>query len=424
MSTVVFNHHSNENNLHLFDYRLKAIFRSSEILEKFKNWSKTKTELPMGNNECIALVESAMKELQLTDQQMKMAEAELHKFKTDLTAVSLNMNPQARGNAKAFFWPDPTMNQDQDIYDTLPYAQTYPFVDASTKIVSMGSCFASEIARELQSRNFNYLITENASDPDRGIFSRDHDPQNPRVPFSAAWGLIFNTPSFKQLSEKAFGIRDTARLLTQVEGHSKYGNCFYDPFRENMVFMSREAYEKNYETHRQACRRALTEADVIVLTFGLNECWEFISSGDIAAVAPKSADMISLMRPRILTVQENMNYMQSFVDLVRQHNPKVKFIVSVSPVPFSWTVRLDRHAIAANTHSKSVLRVVAEELSLKNSDLYYFPSYETVTRCVKRPWEEDERHVRPQAVKQVMKLFDAMFVKPEVRLATESKTLN
>lgn len=95
----------------------------------------------------------------------------------------------------------------------------------------------------------------------------------------------------------------------------------------------------------------------------------------------------------------------------KQFNPDLKLIITVSPVPFHATFRgSDNHVVSANCHSKSMLRVVAEEFSKRHPDVWYFPSYESVMYCTKNPWGEDKRHVSEEAVQKVMTLFSRMFL--------------
>ena len=95
----------------------------------------------------------------------------------------------------------------------------------------------------------------------------------------------------------------------------------------------------------------------------------------------------------------------------RAHNPEVKFIVSVSPVPLHATFQGTRkHVVVANCHAKATLRVVAEEFCRTTPGAYYFPSYESVMYCTDAAWEPDLRHVSRAAVDKVMALFDQMFV--------------
>lgn len=417
MNSLIFGGSERGNKVDLFYHRIHLIFSSPELQKRLLNhFQSTQAPIPCGLQEELRYLLESLKIVCETEDEYKKANEELQSFSRQAQYHFSLFRPELRPNPESGYWPDPSLALRRDIYSMLPFAVSHSFLDRQTRIVSLGSCFASEIAKELQGARFNYLVTESPHDEKAGVLSRDYDSKNQRAPFSAAWGLIFNTPSFKQLAEKAFRVTELPRILVKHENESQYKDFYFDPFRENMLFASKEAYDRNYELHRQAVRKAFEEAEVIILTFGLNECWEFIADGKVAAMPPKTLEMASIMRPKILSVEENIQNMQTFIDLVRKHNSQVKFIISVSPVPFASTVRLDRHVIEANTHSKSVLRVVAEELVSRNLDVYYLPSYETVTRCVRRPWESDERHVRRAAVRQVMRLFNAMFVKPEARV--------
>ena len=109
--------------------------------------------------------------------------------------------------------------------------------------------------------------------------------------------------------------------------------------------------------------------------------------------------------------------------MVRAHNPNLKLILTVSPVPFLATGRAEtHHVVTANTHSKAVLRVAADIIVERNTDVFYFPSYEVVTVCSETIWTEDQRHIHPSAVAKVMETFDEMFLtraaKTLVRLNT------
>ena len=70
--------------------------------------------------------------------------------------------------------------------------------------------------------------------------------------------------------------------------------------------------------------------------------------------------------------------MEEMLGLIREHcHPEMRFVVTVSPVPFGATFK-DADVIVANSASKSVLRAVAEELFRRHDFVDYFPSYEIV----------------------------------------------
>jgi GSCFA family len=315
--------------------------------------------------------------------------------------------PAGRANPNAVFWPDPSeTGNSRSLYTELPVAKRTPIVDKNSKIVSAGSCFATEIAHYLIGNGYNYLVTEDSGGREAKYEILDMEG---KINASAAWGIIFNTPSFRQLVEKAFGQRELPRIVWS-QTH-KGENLFFDPFRENVAFRSIADYEENYSLHVAAARRAFEQMDVFILTLGLNEVWSFPADGSVFSRSPWRAAP-SLIRRNILTVEENVQDLLKMADILRRFNPKVKIICTVSPVPLHATFRADdHHVIAANTHSKAVLRVAAEEFVNLCPEVYYFPSYEIVTVSTENPWAPDQRHVSRAAVDKVMSAFVDMFVK-------------
>ena len=112
-----------------------------------------------------------------------------------------------------------------------------------------------------------------------------------------------------------------------------------------------------------------------------------------------------------LTVEENINELEKIFQVYKKYKPSIKFIISVSPVPLNKTFNENEHVVAATAFSKAKLRVAAQEFVEKHrEDAFYFPSFETVMYGCKTPWEEDKRHVSPEAIKRVMELFQKQFL--------------
>ncbi len=310
----------------------------------------------------------------------------------------------------AVYWPDPQHKKYPASRIGLhPHVQKHPFIDKNTPIGSAGSCFAIEIAKELQQRQFNYVVTERADDLNQGVLVAGYKPGSEFAPGSFNSGIQFNTANFRHLAEKAFSTREFKKLLIQSDldgGEPHYA----DPYREDVYFLTPEAYLADYEKHRNAIKEALLGCEVFILTPGLNECWEF-KDGTVMARNPKSASF-PFARAKTLTVAENVENLQVFFDLVKAHNPNFKLILSLSPVPFLATTRSKtHHVIEANSHSKSVLRVAIDEVVKNNEDIYYLPSYEYVSYCCSDPWEADDRHVKREVVAEIISMFEKIFFK-------------
>lgn len=308
--------------------------------------------------------------------------------------------------ASAVFWPNPNHPEHPNSkYQLLPYVNKHPIMDISTPIGSAGSCFAFEIAKVFQQGGYNYVVTERNDDPNSGVLIDGYNPGDEYAKFCANYGILFNTPSFLQLAEKAFGLKQFNKVL--ISSESGY---LMDPYRENVLFASKKAYLDDYDKHVEAVRASFLQCKVFVVTLGLNECWE-MHDGTVISRNPRK-NMYQLVKHKTLTVAENVDNIQRFFDIIKAHNPDFKLIISVSPIPFLATGRADeQHIISANCHSKSVLRVAADELVSKNEDMYYLPSYELVTECIEEPWEADCRHVKPDTVKKVVNMFKEIFVK-------------
>jgi hypothetical protein len=316
------------------------------------------------------------------------------------TALNENAYQGARQESpESGFWPNPAHERNRrSLFQELPFRRRWKFVSQKTTLVSAGSCFALEIAHELQRHGFNYLVTERNS---RGFLTKDTSVLSDA---SAAWGIIFNTPSFRQLVERAFGLRRLPRILWLNGEH------YMDPFREDMRFASVEEYQANYEPHTEAAKSAFIQAKVLIITLGLNEIWSFKMDGSVFSRSPWRIAP-SFVEHRTLSVEENVRDLELMLKILRQHNPELQLIVSLSPVPLHATFLHDRyHVVEANAHSKAVLRVAAQEFVERHEGVYYFPSFELVTYGFENPWTEDHRHVNRAVVGRVMEMFREMFV--------------
>jgi hypothetical protein len=98
--------------------------------------------------------------------------------------------------------------------------------------------------------------------------------------------------------------------------------------------------------------------------------------------------------------------MNAFIALAREKNPKMKFLLTVSPVPLTATAT-DQHVLPATIYSKSVLRAVAGALSQKHDFVDYFPSYELIASHPMRAmyYMPNLRNVAAEGVAQAMDVF-------------------
>lgn len=270
------------------------------------------------------------------------------------------------------------------------------------KVVTFGSCFAQHIGNALKHRGFNWLSTEK---PPFGLTGSTASDFNYNI-FSARTGNIYTTTLLKQWTDWALGAKDIPKEIWEKDGR------FYDPFRPvvepNGFASPQEVTQSLHET--VACfREAIETASYFVFTLGLTESWvnsEFgyeypMCPGTVAGTFDSSSHrFVNLEFKEILkTLSQSMEQMRSI-------NPKLKFILTVSPVPLTAT-NSEQHVLVATMASKSILRAVTSQLEKNRSYVDYFPSYEIINSPVFRGsfFEPNQRNVNPHGVEFVMNTF-------------------
>lgn len=270
------------------------------------------------------------------------------------------------------------------------------------KVATAGSCFAQHIAEWLKKAGFNYFVVEKKPD---GMDSHQAETNGFGV-FSARYGNVYTVRQLVQLFDRAFG------LFNPEIAPWRKGDGYVDPFRPTIPpggYSTKEEVMDAQSAHLALVRRMFQELDVFVFTLGLTECWEYIPDGAILPLAPGVAggEMDwDKYRFRNFTKDEVQKDLEMFVDKLNEVNPGARVVLTVSPVPLMATFE-DRHVLVSTTVSKSILRVVAEEVSSAKSNVFYFPSYEIITGNYNRGsyYESDLREVSERGVAHVMELF-------------------
>ena len=115
---------------------------------------------------------------------------------------------------------------------------------------------------------------------------------------------------------------------------------------------------------------------------------------------------------RVTTVEENRENLERIYSIIRAKRPGATIILTLSPVPLVATFR-PVSCITANVVSKAVLRVAVDELMRENGtdpELHYWPSYEIVKEYCREPYDDDNRHVKPEIVSRIMDAFAKFYL--------------
>jgi hypothetical protein len=405
-SPIVLNSDEESLTPRLLEWLLRCVFRDPSLyaaaLSEFGPELKKCSTISQAN---AYLLRAAEKPFETADRRPLKASPMDARLRRSITEHIDRVQKNSEAYRSVGFWPDPSSpGNGRSLLTEFPYRLQHKFITRSTPISSAGSCFAVEIAHNLQRAGYNYVVTE--PNMPGAVGTGEGAPADS----SAAWGIIFNTPSFRQLVERAFGLRELPKILWSGHPHANTDELYMDPFREGVEFRSPEEFADNYDRHVAAACDALMKMRVFIITLGLNEIWTFRMDGSVFSRSPWRIAP-SFVEHRTLTVQENVDEMQTMLAVLRRFNPEVKLIVTLSPVPLHATfLHETAHVVEANLHSKSVLRIAAQQFADANQDVFYFPSYELITTGLMDPWESDQRHVKREAVARVMDMFREMYV--------------
>ncbi len=253
------------------------------------------------------------------------------------------------------------------------------FVTKATPIVAFGSCFATNISNYLHNRGYNVLT------------KRD----NKAYVTQMGDGMV-NTFAILQQFEWAWLNKQPSVDIWQGKKGEEYG---YD------------------ESIRLETRELFDQAELFIITLGLSELWYDEPTGEVFwRAVPADAYDPARHKFRTASHAETLANLRSIYGLIQRFRPNAKVLFSVSPIPLTATFRAVS-CLTADAVSKATLRSALDEFLLTHQDegkLFYFPSYEAVTRIYRNQWTDDRRHVRPDVLTFNMKMFEHYFCSPGI----------
>ena len=253
-------------------------------------------------------------------------------------------------------------------------------IDHSSRILSLGSCFADNIARRMQRAKF-------------------------RVEASPT-GILFNPESIARAVERFAASESPAREELRHDGERYFGYDFHSAFADADP-------ERALAAMREAARRgadALRRADTVIITFGTAWIYRLRENGEVVANCHKQPQ--SLFARELLAADRIAD---SYAKLLEGPLADKHVIFTVSPV---------RHlgdGAERNSLSKAVLRVAVGELASRFPDADYFPSFEIMNDELRdyRFYADDMTHPSQTAVDYIWERFGATAFAESARRAAE-----
>ncbi len=250
--------------------------------------------------------------------------------------------------------------------------QKYDFpIDYTSKVVSLGSCFAENMAEKLE-----YFKFENVVNP---------------------FGIIFNPVSLEKL------------ILRSI--HKNY-------FLENDIFYHNEAWHC-YEVHSElsnpdkvefletlnrlidSTNEELSNLSHLIITLGTSWVYRHVETDEIVANCHKVPQKQFVKE--LLSIAQIEMSLQNLISEIQTINPNCNFIFTVSPV------RHIKDGFVENTLSKAHLISALHAASFQLPTSSYFPSYEIMMDELRdyRFYAEDMLHPNQTAIDYIwIKFFE------------------
>lgn len=157
-------------------------------------------------------------------------------------------------------------------------------------------------------------------------------------------------------------------------------------------------------------RQATDEApQTAVFTLGTNHVYILNETGEIVDNCRKRPQR--LFTERELSVDECADYLREAVTMLRQINPSVRIIITVSPIRYA------KYGFHGSQLSKATLLLAADKLTKEMDNVVYFPAYEIVNDELRdyRFYREDMLHPTDQAVEYIWQRFGETFFSKQTR---------
>lgn len=250
-------------------------------------------------------------------------------------------------------------------------------IDYSHNIVSLGSCFATNIAERLHKHKFR--ITASPT------------------------GILFNPASIAAaVRDMAEGRSVTAEELITLDdsyvSHRFHSSLAGSTAEEAMARMN-EALERG--------REAVATADTLIITLGTAWVYRLRTTGEVVANCHKQPR--NMFCRELLSIDEIVTCLE---DIVR--HTKCRIVLTLSPV------RHIGEGMEDNSLSKALLRVAINEVATRHRErVVYFPSYEIMMDDLRdyRFYADDLVHPTAMAVDYIAERFF------DVALTTQTKAL-
>lgn len=220
----------------------------------------------------------------------------------------------------------------------IPISKSNFPIDYSSRIVSLGSCFAENMGEK-----FDFFKFQNTTNP---------------------FGIIFNPISIEKIIYRAINLN----YFTEDDlfFHNELWHCY--EVHSDLSNDNKEVFLLNLNQILKETNQKLTSATHIIITYGTSWVYKLKLSGAIVANCHKVPQ--NQFDKEILSVEEIEKSIQNILDLIQKVNPNCNVIFTISPV------RHLKDGFVENQRSKAHLTTALHTSIFHLPTSMYFPSFE------------------------------------------------
>ena len=260
----------------------------------------------------------------------------------------------------------------------IPIAKSNNPIDYSSKMVSLGSCFAENMGEK-----FSYFMFQNVVNP---------------------FGIIFNPVSIEKLVSRS--VNQHKFTEADIFFHNDLWHC-YDVHSE-LSHPDKAQFLANLNALIDSSHHQIIQSTHIIITYGTSWVYRNKTSSNMVANCHKVAQ--GQFDKEILSTETIEKSIQNTIDLIQKINSDCTFIFTVSPV------RHIKDGFVENQRSKAhLITAIHQILNPESSFLNYFPSYEIMMDELRdyRFYAEDMLHPSQTAIDYIWARFFENYVKDD-----------
>lgn len=256
-------------------------------------------------------------------------------------------------------------------------------IDHSSSVVLIGSCFSEHMEQKLDHYKFDQ--------------------------FTNPFGIVFHPRAIE---------KSIANCVDQIEYHRK------DLIQKGELWLSLDHHSRFSGTDPEVVLQninqkiarghlALKKASHLIITLGTSWAYRWSNTGAFVANCHKIPQ--SNFEKVLLSCEETVLSLNNTVNKVKEINPEIQFIFTLSPV------RHLRDGFVQNNHSKALLHAAIQKI-INREKRHYFPAYEIMMDDLRdyRFYKSDMIHPSDEAVAYIWEQFKNSWISDQARqLMTE-----